>query len=438
MAKGERVIRIPALFGGISQQPASVRHSNQVEDAINAVFSVADGVSKRPGSNYVAQATGLTNGGDYRVHEIVRDHQERYLVIYGEGDLKVFELLDDGTALEATVNLTTDASNYIAANSASSGDLRLVTIADYTIIVNTTVSTSGDNGNGTIDETTMPVQMVRTSYPGDGSTPAVFDVDTIDWKDRPSGDSTTNPLPSIIKAGRKIADVSFHRNRLVLAGGENIVFSQAGAFFNLWIQDANNIVDSDPIDVALSSEQVTLVDYVVPFRKSLVIFTKAGRQFELNAPETLTPTTAAITPSTSYRTKSIRPQPLSNFLYFAGERRDASVMYEYFYDDSRVSNTAADITGHVQGLLPSDLRSIRTSTNNQMVFALGTDCSDFYVYKTFWNGSEKVQSAWGRWVFDLSYRINDFGVVRNDLYLLVESESQFIIESVPITRQVIS
>ena len=51
--------------------------------------------------------------------------------------------------------------------------------------------------------------------------------------------------------------------------------------------------------MSLSSEEVTLVDYVIPFRGTLVIFTKAGRQFELSAPDALTPTTASITPSTA-------------------------------------------------------------------------------------------------------------------------------------------
>jgi len=101
---------------------------------------------------------------------------------------------------------------------------------------------------------------------------------------------------------------------------------------------------ADPIDIELSSDQVTLIDYLVPFRNSLVEFTKAGRQFELNAPDNLTPTSAAITPTTAYLSMAdVRPQQMGSMLYFAATRKDAAILYEYFYDDTRISNFAAKV-----------------------------------------------------------------------------------------------
>lgn len=55
-------INIPSLFGGISHQPATIRHPNQVEDALNTVFSVVDGASKRPGSILVTAVNTLPSG----------------------------------------------------------------------------------------------------------------------------------------------------------------------------------------------------------------------------------------------------------------------------------------------------------------------------------------------------------------------------------------
>jgi hypothetical protein len=62
MAEGRHIpLRHPLLFGGISDQPASVRHPSQVEDAENVVFSVAHGATKRPGTEYVATISTLPN-----------------------------------------------------------------------------------------------------------------------------------------------------------------------------------------------------------------------------------------------------------------------------------------------------------------------------------------------------------------------------------------
>ena len=59
---GNIQLPVPSLYGGISQQPAHVRHVNQVEDATNAAFDVFDGVSKRPGTEYVIAIPELPAG----------------------------------------------------------------------------------------------------------------------------------------------------------------------------------------------------------------------------------------------------------------------------------------------------------------------------------------------------------------------------------------
>jgi hypothetical protein len=272
------------------------------------------------------------------------------------------------------------------------------------------------------------------------ATPTVFEIRQPTWGFRPNGDNDTNPMPSLWEDRTAISDIVFHRNRMVLAGDESIVFSRASDFFEFYLEDHDNITDADPIDIELSSDQVTLIDYMVPFRQSLVIFTQAGRQFELNAPDTLTPTSAAITPSTSYEAVTdVRPQQGGNMLYFGAQRKDAAQLMEYFYDDSRVSNFAADVTSHAEELLPTTLRTIQTSPNNSIVMVLPDhatdDIADVYVYRSFWQGQEKAQSAWSKWTFT-GYDIEDIAVIDNDSYLLVDDGAAgFIIEKMPLVRQ---
>jgi len=301
----------------------------------------------------------------------------------------------------------------------------------------TLVPKSGQ-ASATLDNTTMPIKMTRDTFTGDGSTPATFSVSLIDWNERLSGDEENNPAPSIVKNGDSITDVGLHRNRLMIGGQENIAFSQSGDLFNFYIQDAENIVDSDPIDVSLSSDAVTIIDYLVPFRDTVIVFTKAARQFEINTPDVFSPSTISITPSTKYEAVSVRPVAMGTLIYFLGSRKDTSILYEYFYDDAKVSNVATDVSAHVFGLLPTDFRTLRTSTNNLNVFILTDDCDKIYVYQTYWQGNRKEQAAWTKWQFDDKYRINDMEIIENDLYLLVEDENtnNFLIEQLPISRQV--
>ena len=60
-----------------------MRRPNQVEAATNAVFSVVDGVSKRPGTEFVAVITDMVTGANVRLHPIVNDPDTIYVVTHG-------------------------------------------------------------------------------------------------------------------------------------------------------------------------------------------------------------------------------------------------------------------------------------------------------------------------------------------------------------------
>lgn len=91
--------QLPALYNGVSQQPATTRLPSQAEAQVNGWSSVVDGLRKRPPAEHLAllSANDLTGA---LTHIINRDAVERYVVILTDGDLKVFDL--DGT--EKTVN----------------------------------------------------------------------------------------------------------------------------------------------------------------------------------------------------------------------------------------------------------------------------------------------------------------------------------------------
>jgi hypothetical protein len=90
-----------ALFNGVSQQPAPLRLTSQHEALTNAYCTVTKGISKRPGSTFIAEiTTDLLGDESAFIHAINRDVDERYIVTLIDGDLKVYDL--DG--VEKTVN----------------------------------------------------------------------------------------------------------------------------------------------------------------------------------------------------------------------------------------------------------------------------------------------------------------------------------------------
>lgn len=147
MKTEQDTIRIPSLSGGVSRQPAHNRFPDQVEDATNIRFSIEDGCSKRPGTEFVAEfaSPGFGSGAAARIHMIERDEDEQYIALYGpnSGNTSFTLAIYDKNGNLATLNgYSGDVETYLETNIATNtaNDYRFVTVADTTIIVNTTAA----------------------------------------------------------------------------------------------------------------------------------------------------------------------------------------------------------------------------------------------------------------------------------------------------------
>ena len=117
------------LKGGISQQPDILRFSNQGAIQINGWSSETQGLQKRPPTKFIKRlAASASFGVKPLVHMINRDSTERYYVVFKETGPLVYDL--DGNSY------TVRGYNNYANASSPRDDLRVITIADYTFVVN--------------------------------------------------------------------------------------------------------------------------------------------------------------------------------------------------------------------------------------------------------------------------------------------------------------
>lgn len=117
------------LKGGISQQPDILRFPEQGAEQINGWSSETEGLQKRPPfifTKTIGDAGFL--GAAPLVHLINRDSVEQYYVVFTGSGIKVFDL----NGREYVVHGDTSYAN--CANPRD--DLRMVTVADYTFVVN--------------------------------------------------------------------------------------------------------------------------------------------------------------------------------------------------------------------------------------------------------------------------------------------------------------
>ena len=128
---------IPTLLRGISQSSDSAKQADHADIQDNADSNPVIGLIKRSGLQYVANISNTTLG-NVHIQTINRDVNERYVAIFSNGNVKVFEL--DGT--EKTVNKP-DGTTYLNTSNPRSV-IKTVTIADFTFVVNTSIKTEMD------------------------------------------------------------------------------------------------------------------------------------------------------------------------------------------------------------------------------------------------------------------------------------------------------
>lgn len=132
---------IPALYNGVSQQPAAVRHPSQGEAQVNALPSVATGLRKRPPTQHVANLSAF-NWSSAFMHEINRDVTERYTVVCDGTSIFVY----DQAGVAQTVNYPEGTTYLGVVGGVPAKDAyRAVTVADYTFFVNRTKTVAMDS-----------------------------------------------------------------------------------------------------------------------------------------------------------------------------------------------------------------------------------------------------------------------------------------------------
>ena len=129
---------IPTLLRGVSQASDNTKQADHADIQDNADGNPVTGLTKRSGLQYITNLSTSTLG-NVHIQTINRDVNERYVAIFSNGNVKVYDI--DGT--EKTVNKP-DGTTYLNTSNPRSV-MKTVTVADFTFVVNTSITTAMDS-----------------------------------------------------------------------------------------------------------------------------------------------------------------------------------------------------------------------------------------------------------------------------------------------------
>ncbi len=279
-----------------------------------------------------------------------------------------------------------------------------------------------------VDASTMPHILVRNA---DGT----FTFKAATWGERQCGDVKTVPNPSFV--GQAIEDVFFHRNRFCILTGENVVMSESGEFYNFFRSTLTAVLDTDPIDIASAHNKISFLRHPVAYQDSLIIFSN-NTQFRLSATENLTPKSVSLRALTEFpNSPTIKPVVAQSNIYFVTETAEWASLMEFFVDKGLETAEGEPVSSHAPAYVPAGVKHMSTSPELDIILlATDGDPGAIYLYKYYWSGREKLQSAWTRWTFPGCTRIEGMAFDKARLVILARREDGLYAETLNLSPHV--
>ncbi len=286
--------------------------------------------------------------------------------------------------------------------------------------------TVGTGIQNSLDASTLPLQIIK-------ETDGTFSVKQAGWKSRGAGDDTSNPFPSFV--GSTISDIFFHQNRLGVLSEESVIFTEAGEFLNWFRPTVLNLLDTDPIDVTVSTNRVSILKHALPFSESLLIFSDQT-QFILNSAEFLSPLDISLNVTTEFEADlGTTPVGAGRYVFFASPGGAFSTIREFYLQTDTEVKDATDITGHVPRYIVGNIKQMSASSNYNMLCLITDDSASsktMWVYGYYWNGQNKVQSSWSKWILDADILATTF--VQDEIFLVVQRGTKVYLEKIKLSQ----
>jgi hypothetical protein len=273
-----------------------------------------------------------------------------------------------------------------------------------------------ESPNSVFDHRRLPIIIYKDVKNG-----GLWRVRQLPVQPRKSGTNLSNPGPTAFTRKETIQSITVWKNRLWVATENTIFASKLNNYFDWWVNDVNNLTETDPIDIQASVGVYNKLTYLVPFQSTVFVSTAGSLQFEIrggSADVGISPFNVEFRPTSFYSTSKLtEPQKLGNNIFFANSGK----MYMYLGSNNASSeySTAVDVSQHCKDYLPDNIRVLSTSSSTDSIHMVNDNIRyQLYNFVFRTNGEKIAQNAFHRWILSPEDDIVALKSYEKDLYLL--------------------
>lgn len=252
-----------------------------------------------------------------------------------------------------------------------------------------------------------------------------------EWQGRRTGNEDTNPFPSFL--GSSIRDINGFQSRLMFVSGGNTIMSRTNIPTDFFKQSVVADTATDPIDIVSTSEEEFVLNWIIPFDRDVVIFSD-NAQFLISGAGALTSTNASLVQTTQFEvSEDTKPVSTGRTVLFPFQAGSFGGIKEFYSVNSEDANSAVDITKVQDKYIPSPITDIQCSTNFDTVLVRSSsELNAIYVHQYYWDGSQKAQQAWHKWI--LPYEIVHMYFDNSEIRMILKTSSGYIIATADLER----
>ncbi|CAH0343718.1 hypothetical protein [Rhizobium sp. CECT 9324] len=280
-----------------------------------------------------------------------------------------------------------------------------------------------------LNAATMPHLLVLTG-------PNQFEVKQATWGTRVAGDGQyTSQNPSYV--GYPIRSIQFISGRLAAVSEFNMTLSRSRNAFVFFPDTSQTTLDTAPIDYDISNGSSTAIEYGVLAGGRLQFWGDGQQTYLDSGQDAIREDTTEVLPVSNYNYDGEtppRPIGMSSILFGSSVGRWSRAM-EIFLRNGLPQGEVA-ITSHVPKLLDGKIRCIAASEVSGKAFFLTTRrLTTAYLYQWYNQGTDRVQSAWNRWVFPVPGSIIWAGIDGDTAHFLLQWNGVMTLETVRLDSQ---
>lgn len=215
---------------------------------------------------------------------------------------------------------------------------------------------------------------------------------------RIAGDGETSPAPNFL--GRQIDYLGTFQDRLVVASGGVLNFSEVGNYLNFYRTSALTVKDSDPIEIFAIGAETDVIRHSTIFDKSLVLFGDK-QQYTIDGRIPVTPSTTTVIQSSAHE-DATDAAPVTNgeLVFFAKRRENLARLYQIevgdVQDTSRASAVDQQLSDYIKG---RPIQILATTSPNLVLMRTTGNYRNLYVFRYLDAGRERLLDSWSRWEY---------------------------------------